>query len=101
MGDIKLTITDPGSSRHLYVIRTKKRDKMIKYLASKKIFCQIHYPYSLNKLKPFRKLVNRNSSLKNSEKWSNECLSLPIHSKMRLHEVKRVVAEVKRFFLEK
>ena len=45
------------------------------------------------------KIINNN--LKNSEKWSNECLSLPIHSKMRLHEVNRVVVEVKRFFLKK
>ena len=85
----------------MYVIRTKYRDKLVRYLFNRRIACQIHYPYSLNKLKPFKKLVNRKSSLKNSEKWSNECLSLPIHSKMRPHEVKRVVVEVKNFFLNK
>ena len=98
---IKITKTNPGSSRHLYVIRTKYRDKLVRYLFNRRISCQIHYPYSLNKLKPFKKLVKRNNNLKNSEKWSNECLSLPIHSKMRLREVNRVVVEVKRFFLKK
>ena len=98
---IKITKTNPGSSRHLYVIRTKYRDKLVRYLFNRRISCQIHYPYSLNKLKPFKKLAKTNNNLKNSEKWSNECLSLPIHSKMRLHEVNRVVVEVKRFFLKK
>ena len=98
---IKITKTNPGSSRHLYVIRTKYRDKLVRYLFNRRISCQIHYPYSLNKLKPFKKLAKRSNSLKNSEKWSNECLSLPIHSKMRLREVNRVVVEVKRFFLKK
>ena len=34
--EIKLTKTSPGSSRHLYVIRTQKRPKLIKYLMKKK-----------------------------------------------------------------
>ena len=32
---IKLTKTDPGSTRHLYVIRTKNRNQLIKYLKKK------------------------------------------------------------------
>ena len=50
---IKITKTNPGSSRHLYVIRTKYRDKLVRYLFNRRISCQIHYPYSLNKLKTF------------------------------------------------
>ena len=47
--EIKLTNTDPGSSRHLYVIRTKYRDKLLKFLIKNNINSQIHYPYSLNR----------------------------------------------------
>jgi dTDP-4-amino-4,6-dideoxygalactose transaminase len=97
--EIKLTKTNPGSSRHLYIIRTKRRDSLMKYLLKNKISCQIHYPYSLNKLKPFRKIIKRNNNLKNSEKWSNECLSLPMHSKMKLNEARRVVSKINKFFL--
>ena len=97
---IKITKTNPGSVRHLYVIRTKRRDALVKHLFKNKISCQIHYPYSLNKLSAVKKEIKK-TVLKNSEKWSNECLSLPIHSKMRLHEVNHVVGEVKRFFFEK
>ena len=36
--EINLTKTKPGSTRHLYVIRTRKRDSLQKYLKSKKIY---------------------------------------------------------------
>ena len=95
---IKITKTNPGSARHLYIIRTKRRDHLMKYLLKNKISCQIHYPYSLNKLKPFKEIAKKNNDLKNSVKWSNECLSLPMHSKMRLNEVYRVIGEINKFF---
>ena len=41
---IKITKTKPGSASHLYVIRTKLRDDLVRYLLNKKISCQIHYP---------------------------------------------------------
>ena len=97
---IKLTRTNPGSARHLYVIRTKHRNNLINYLLKKKISCQVHYPYTLNKLKPFIKYVKGNKILKNSEKWSKECLSLPIHSKMELSDANQVINEIKKFFYE-
>ena len=96
--DLKITKTKPGSTRHLYVIRTKKRNSLLKYLKRKKISCQIHYPYSLNKLKPFIKMSKNSYLLKNSEKWARECLSLPIHPKMRLSEVSQILNEIKNFF---
>jgi len=98
---IKLTKTKPGSARHLYVIRTKYRDNLIKHLIKKKISCQIHYPYSLNKLKPLAKYAKKNKNLKNSEKWSKECLSLPIHPKMESSNANNVVNELYKFFLKK
>ena len=98
---IKITKTNPGSARHLYVIRTKHRDGLVRHLLNKKISCQIHYPYSLNRLKPFVKYARKNKNLKSSEKWSKECLSLPIHSKMKLNDANQVANELNKFFLKK
>ena len=98
INEVKLTNTSPGSSRHLYVIRTQKRNKLINYLKKKKILCQTHYSYSLNKLKPFKRFVNT-KELVNSEKWSKECLSLPIYPNMKKNQIYRIVAELKKFFL--
>ena len=96
--EIKITKTKPGSTRHLYIIRAKKRDSLMKHLLNKNILCQIHYPYTLNKLKPFIKFNKKKKFIKNSEKWSNECLSLPMHSELKIKEINKVVKEIKNFF---
>ena len=56
---IELTKTDPGSSRHLYVIRTKYRDKLCKFLKKKSIHVQLHYPYSLNKVNALKSRIRK------------------------------------------
>ena len=55
LNNVKLTRTDPGSSRHLYVIRVSERDKLARYLLKNKIPIQFHYPYSLNKSRALSK----------------------------------------------
>tara|TARA_B100001123_G_scaffold437521_1_gene569905 strand:- start:35 stop:1135 length:1101 start_codon:yes stop_codon:yes gene_type:complete len=97
---IKLTKTSKGSSRHLYVIRTKRRNELIKYLAKKKIYCIIHYPYSLNKLAAFRKKV-KETKLKNSENWAKQCISLPLHPNLTINDIRRVGKEINNFFKRK
>jgi len=95
--ELKLTATDPGSSRHLYVIRTKYRDKLLKFMLKNNISCQLHYPYSLNRVGA---LKNRVKSLKLpiSEKWAKECISLPVYPYMKLQDAQKVVKTIKRFF---
>ncbi len=95
--DIKLTTTDPGSSRHLYVIRTKNRDKLLKFMKKNNINCQLHYPYSLNKVAALKnKFKNINLSI--SEKWAKECISLPLHPYMKIADAKKVILKIKNFF---
>ena len=97
VNDIELTSTDPGSSRHLYVIRVRERDKLAKYLLKNKITVQFHYPYSLNKTEALKKKIKK-VKLFNSERWARECLSLPVYPYMPLNEAKRVVSFVKKFY---
>tara|TARA_B100000686_G_C16767498_1_gene962814 strand:- start:1233 stop:2378 length:1146 start_codon:yes stop_codon:yes gene_type:complete len=98
---IKTTMTNPGSSRHLYVVRTKQRNSLIKYLLKYKIYCQIHYPYTLNKLKPFLNRTRNKELVRNSEKWARECLSLPLHSNMSITQVYRITNKIKKYFIKK
>jgi len=97
INQIKLTKTHPGATRHLYVIRTKKRDNLIKHLKSKKIMCQIHYPYSLNRLKPLiqKKIIHK---LNNSEDWAKSCVSLPIYPTLKLNDVTFISKVIKKYF---
>ena len=95
--EIKLTETDPGSSRHLYVIRTKNRDKLLKFMLKNNIKCQMHYPYSLNKTGALKGKFKK-SKLPISEKWSNECLSLPLYPHMKFKDAEFVVKTIKKYF---
>jgi len=97
LDEITLTNTDPGSSRHLYVIRTKYRDKLLKFLIKNNINSQIHYPYSLNRAGGLKNKV-RSTKLPVSEKWAKQCLSLPLHPYMKFKDAERVVKTIKRFF---
>ena len=97
VGDIKLTNTDPGSSRHLYVIRTKYREKLAKFLKNKNVHCQLHYPYSLNKVGALKDRV-KSIKLPISERWARECISLPLHPKIGINEVNYVIKMIKEFF---
>jgi len=97
ISEIQLTKTNRGSTRHLYVIKTKKRDKLKKYLSNQGIFCQLHYPYSLNKLPAFKKKI-KETVLKNSELWAKQCLSLPMHPKLTEIEVDKIAKKIKIFF---
>ena len=97
LDEIKLTNTDPGSSRHLYVIRVANRDKLAKYLIKKNISVQFHYPYSLNKTGALSKKIKK-VKLANSEKWAKECISLPLHPNMSIEEAKRTVNFIKKYY---
>ena len=97
LDNIKLTNTDPGSSRHLYVIRVKNRDKLSRYLKKNNIPVQFHYPYSLNKTGALSAKIKK-TKLINSENWSRECISLPLHPFMRINEAKRVINLIKKYF---
>ena len=97
LDEVKLTQSKPGSSRHLYVIRVKNRNKLANYLIKNKIPVQYHYPYSLNKAGALRKKIKK-VKLINSEKWAKECLSLPLYPYMPLNEAKRVVNFIKKFY---
>jgi Predicted pyridoxal phosphate-dependent enzyme apparently involved in regulation of cell wall biogenesis len=94
---LKLQQTKPGSSRHLYVIRVKNKDRLLKYLKKNGISSQLHYPYSLKKAGALRGSVKK-ESLPISEKWSKECLSLPVYPYMKLSDAEKVVKTIKKYF---
>ena len=61
---------------HLFVIRTKNRDQLQKYLLKNNVQTLIHYPIPPHKQKAFKDWSNLNLPV--TEKIHNEALSLPI-----------------------
>ena len=94
---VKLTLSKPGSSRHLYVIRIKKRNKLAKFLLKNKVPVQYHYPYSLNKAPALKNKIKK-VKLLNSENWAKECLSLPLYPYMKLKDANKVVRLIRKFY---
>ncbi len=79
---------------HQYVIRVKNRNKLVKYLKRNGIETGIHYPIPIH-LQPAYK---KNISLKNTELFSSQILSLPIRHNLEKHELKYIVEKINHFY---
>lgn len=82
---------------HLFVIRTKTRQKLQSYLAHKAIETQIHYPTPAHKQKVLQKF--KNLDLPITEQLSQEILSIPLNAHLKNQEVDYVVEILNRYNL--
>lgn len=80
---------------HLYVIRSKKRDALKKYLETSGIKTEIHYPIPCHK----QKAVNRKNvgKLPVTEKIVREILSLPMHPQLKDDEIEFIAEKIRDF----
>lgn len=101
---IKLPLLKQNLSNvfHLYVIRVNQniRDKLVKFLKTKKIIAGIHYK-TPNFLHPAFKNKVFFKNLKNSKKFAKEIISLPIYPELKISEQDKVIHNIKKFFNEK
>jgi len=74
---------------HLYVIRSKNRDKLREYLLEKGIQSQIHYPVPVHKQKAYLDLGIK-IHLPVTENISNQILSLPMFPGIKDKEIKYI-----------
>ena len=81
---------------HLYVVRTKKRDEMLRYLKQKGIGAAIHYPLPVH-LQP---AYNQGQKLAVTENLSKEILSLPMYPELSDSDVQIIIDAVKGFYNE-
>jgi dTDP-4-amino-4,6-dideoxygalactose transaminase len=84
---------------HLYVIKTKKRDELLRYLHDKKIYAGIHYPVPIHLQKAHKGLGSR-GDFPNSEQNARNMISLPLFPGMTKKELTEVVSTIKSFFDE-
>ena len=80
---------------HLFVIRTKNRDALQKYLLDKGIQTLIHYPLAPHKQEAYKEW-NANS-YPISEKIHDEVLSLPISGVQSLEDIKKIVEVINKY----
>ena len=83
---------------HLYVIKTKNRNKLVRYLSKKGIRTQIHYPIPIYLQSAFKNLGYQKGDFPVTEKCAEEIISLPMFPELREEEIKFVVERIKFFY---
>lgn len=83
---------------HVYVVKTNKRNRLVDYLEKEGISTLIHYPLPLHLQKAYQYLHYKYGDLPNSEKASEEILSLPMFEYMTKTQVEYVVSKISDFY---
>ena len=86
-----------GHAYHLYIIQTTERKELYDFLRSKGIFCQVHY-IPVHKLPYYIELYKEPLILSDSEKYYDNCLSLPMFPTLTHGEQQYVMMEIDNFF---
>jgi dTDP-4-amino-4,6-dideoxygalactose transaminase len=88
-------IHHPSHVWHLFVIRTKERDRLQKYLEDNGIQTVIHYPVPPHKQPAYKEWNNLNLPI--TEKIHNEVLSLPIGSHLSDEDLQIIVENINKY----
>jgi len=79
---------------HLYVVRVKARDRILRALAGRGISCGIHYPITIHLQKAYRTLGLGRGSFPVAERCAREFLSLPMFPELTPEQIETVAREM-------
>jgi dTDP-4-amino-4,6-dideoxygalactose transaminase len=91
---------EPGWSKavyHLYIIRTKRRDDLQKYLSENGISTGLHYPIPLHLQKAYAGKGFKEGDFPVTEKVASEILSLPMFPQLTEQQILHVTDKIKQF----
>ena len=80
-----------------YVIRTNERDALLRHLRDNGIEANVHYKKPIHKQSAVQRENVRIADVSNSEKLSNEILSLPLYPGLSIDQIEEVVATIKAY----
>src|SRR5262249_10014324 len=83
---------------HLYVVRSKERDRLRDYMRRAGIETGLHYPVPLHAQPALTRLVNHAPSFPIADRYAPECLSLPLFVGMTEAQVDRVCETIRDFY---
>ncbi|MFH1582992.1 MAG: DegT/DnrJ/EryC1/StrS family aminotransferase [Candidatus Falkowbacteria bacterium] len=82
---------------HLYVIRTKKRDELLKYLLKHGVQTGVHYPKLIYQQPAYKEAGLPKGNCPVAEKYCQEIISLPIYPELKEKETRYICKKVKEF----
>ena len=98
--DLTLMPATPGllSNRHLYPIRTPRRDDLLRYLQEQGIETLVHYPVPPPLQPALMRFVLPGQEFPAAVKASKEILSLPLYPELSDEEQQYTIQSVRNFF---
>ncbi len=79
-----------GSSNHLFIIKTKKRDKVRLGLLKNEIFATLHY-YPIHLQPYYQELGYKYGDFPCAEMYGETALSIPLHPGLKEKEIKKII----------
>lgn len=86
------------SATHLYVVRTKQRDKLVEYLSERGISTGIHYPVPIHLQPAYKDLGYSQGNCMVAETVAKEIISLPLCPEIHRQEIEYVVTNIIDFY---
>ena len=98
--EIPKTRNNTLHSFHVYAIKTKQRDGLIRYLNDREIPTSIHYPYAIPLMPCYSNMNFTSKDFPHAFNLSQNQLSLPIYPEMKFSDVDEVIFHIRAFFNE-
>jgi dTDP-4-amino-4,6-dideoxygalactose transaminase len=83
---------------HLYVVRSKDRDRLRDYMRRAEVETGLHYPVPLHAQPALARFVADARSFPVADRYARECLSLPLFVGMTERQLDHVCQTIRRFF---
>jgi dTDP-4-amino-4,6-dideoxygalactose transaminase len=83
---------------HLFIVRSKKRNLLQRFLKEKGIGTLIHYPVPIHLQKAYKDLGYRRGDLPVTEKVVQEIISLPFFPEIMEPEIEKVTTRIRDFY---
>ena len=83
---------------HLYVVRSKDRDRLRDYMRRAGIETGLHYPVPLHAQPALARFVADAQTFPVADRYARECLSLPLFVGMTEVQVEQVCEAIRQFF---
>jgi perosamine synthetase len=105
LSDVEEITLPPGDSEikkpayHLFEIKTKKRDDLLKFLRDEGIICLIHYPTPIPYQPIYKQLFgNKEGSYPKSEELSNQAMDLPMFPELNDEQITYISEKIHEYF---
>jgi dTDP-4-amino-4,6-dideoxygalactose transaminase len=80
---------------HIYAIRVRERDRVLRELGKKGVSALIHYPIPLHLQKAYKELGYKKGDFPVAERIAKEIFSLPMHPYLKESEIKYIASVLK------